>query len=67
MQTDHVKAALMGAWILSVGVLGYVSGTTSFAGWTLVAVLLVVPPALMVRLWSVPPPTMSETIRDVLR
>jgi hypothetical protein len=26
-----------------------------------------VPAALVVRLWSVPPPSMSETIRDVLR
>jgi hypothetical protein len=25
------------------------------------------PPVLMMRLWSAPPPTMSETIRNVLR
>jgi hypothetical protein len=67
MQTDYVKAALLAAWILSVGALGYASGTTSFAGWTLVAVLLVVPPAFMVRLWSALSPTMSETIRQELR
>jgi hypothetical protein len=26
-----------------------------------------VPPVLMVRLWSTPSPTMSESIREVLR
>jgi hypothetical protein len=67
MQTGYVKAALMAAWILSVGALGYVSGMTSFAGWTLMAVLLVVPPAFMVRLWRAPSPSNSETIREVLR
>ena len=67
MQTDSVKAALMAAWVVAVGALGYMSGTTSFAGWTLLAVVSLVPPALMVRLWSTPSPSMSETIREVLR
>jgi hypothetical protein len=67
MQIDFVKAALMAAWVVAVGALGYMSGTTSFAGWTLLAVVSLVPPALMVRLWSAPSPSMSETIRKVLR
>lgn len=67
MQTDFVKAALTGAWILAVGAFGYLSGTGSFAGWTLLAVVSLAPPVLMVRLWSAPPPTMSETIQNVLR
>ncbi len=67
MRTDFVKTALMGAWVLAVGALGYMSGTTSFAGWTLLAVVSLVPPALMVRLWSAPSPSMSEAIGEVLR
>lgn len=67
MQTEYVKAALMAAWILAVGVLGYVSGTTSFATWTFVAAISLVPPAVMLRLWSAPSPSTSETIREVLR
>ena len=67
MQTDHVKAALMAAWILAVGALGYVSGATSFAAWTALVVLSLAPPAVMMRLWSVPSPSMSESIREVLR
>ncbi len=67
MQTDPVKAALTSAWILAVGAFGYLSGTGSFAGWTLLAVISLAPPVLMVRQWSTPPPTMSETIRKGLR
>jgi len=67
MQTDHVKAALIAAWILAVGGVAYLSGATSFAGWTVVAVLSLVPPAIMMRLWTAPAPSMSESIRDVLR
>jgi hypothetical protein len=67
MHTDFVKAALMGVWILAIGVLGYLAGTTSFAGWAVVAVVSLVPPAIVMRLWGAPAPSMSETIRDVLR
>jgi hypothetical protein len=67
MQTDYVKAALIAAWVLAVGGLAYISGATSFAGWTVVAVLSLVPPAIMLRLWSAPARSMSESIREVLR
>ena len=63
MQTDYVKAAVMAAWILAVGTLGYVSGATSFAAWAALAFLSLAPPAVMVRLWSSPAPSMSESIR----
>jgi hypothetical protein len=67
MQTDFVKVALMAAWVVAVGALGYMTGPTSFAGWTLLAVVSLVPPVLMVRLWSPPSPSMSEAIREVIR
>ena len=67
MQTDYMKAAVIAAWILAVGTLGFGFGVTSFAGWTALAVLSLVPPAVMLRLWGAPSPSMSETIRDVLR
>ena len=46
--------ALMAAWVVAVGALGYMSGTTSFAGWSLLAVVSLPPPALIVWLWSAP-------------
>jgi hypothetical protein len=67
MQSNFVKAVLMGAWVLAAGAFGYISGTTSLAGWTLLAVVSLAPPMLMGRLWSAPPATMSETIRKALR
>ena len=67
MQTDYVKAAAMAAWVLAVGALAYMSGVTSFTGWTVVAVLSLVPPGIMFRLWSAPARSMSESIREVLR
>jgi hypothetical protein len=67
MRIAYVKAALMASWVLAVGGLGYGFGTTSFAGWTVVAMLVVLPPVLITRLWSGPSPSMSESIREVLR
>src|SRR3954453_11299783 len=67
MKTEYVKPTLMAAWVVAVGALGYASGTTSFPGWAVVAVLSLVPPAAMVRLWRGPSPSMSESIREVLR
>jgi hypothetical protein len=63
MQTGYVKPALMAAWVLAVGAVGSVSGTTSVAGWIVAVLSLVV----MVRLCNPASPTMSETIREMLR
>jgi multisubunit Na+/H+ antiporter MnhG subunit len=67
MQTDYVKTALMGVWILAVGVLGYVLGATSFVGWTVLVAMALTPPVLMTRLWRAPSQSMSESIREALR
>ena len=67
MQTEYVKAAVIGAWILLIVTLGLAFGVTSIAGWAGLAVMSVVPPAVMLRLWQAPVPSMSETIRDALR
>jgi hypothetical protein len=67
MQTNLVKAALMGIWVLAVGAFSYASGTTSLATWTLLVLVSLAPPVVMGRLWSAPPATMPETIRKALR
>ena len=67
MQTNLAKAAVMAIWVVAIGVLGYASGTTSFAVWTILAVVSLVPPALIVRFWRVPAASMSDSIREVLR
>ena len=67
MQTDHVKVALMAAWVLAFAALGYLAGTASIAAWAGLALVSLAPPAIMMRLWTTPAPTMSESIRNVLR
>jgi hypothetical protein len=67
MHTDRVRAAEIGAWVLAVATLGFVLGLTSFAGWTALAVVSLVPLAVILRLRSAASPSMSESIRDFLR
>ena len=67
MQTDYVKAVLIGVWALAVGVLGYVVGATTFMGWTLLAAMALTPPVVMMRFWGTPAQSMSERIREALR
>ena len=67
MHTDRLRAAEIGAWFLAVVTLGFVLGVTSFAGWTALAVVSLVPLAVILRLWSAASPSISESIRDVLR
>jgi hypothetical protein len=67
MHTDYVKTAVIAAWVLSVGTLGMAFGVTSIVGWAGLAVMSAAPPVVLLRLWHAPVPSMSETIRDVLR
>ena len=56
-----MTAALMGAWVIAVGYLGYMSGISSSAGWTVLAAVSTPPPALLVWLLD---STASELHRD---
>jgi hypothetical protein len=67
MQPDYLKAAIIAAWVLTVGTVGLAIGITSIAGWAALVTIATVPPAVLLRLWHAPVPSMSETIRDVLR
>jgi len=67
MRNDHLKIALMGAWILGIGAIGYVSGATSYGTWIGLAVLSLAPPVVAARLWSEGGPSTSESIRDAIR
>ncbi len=67
MQTGQLKGAVTAAWILTVGVLTYISDPTSVTGWTVLAVVAAIPPVVMMRLWRVPAQTVSESIREALR
>jgi hypothetical protein len=69
MQTELMKKAIVGGWILSLGVLAYSVALTSIGAWTVLVGLGVLPPLVMLKMWRPPEPakTMSESIRDAIK
>jgi hypothetical protein len=67
MQIYYVKTAFMASWVLAIAAVGYFFDTTSLSAWMVLTALSLVPPAIMMQLWRAPVPTMSESIRNVLR
>ncbi len=55
------------AWMLMVVLVSYAVGPASAAGWTLCIVAAMTLPVIFARFWRQPQPSMSESIRDVLR
>jgi hypothetical protein len=67
METDHLKSALMVTWIVTVGMLAYLAGSASLAAGTALAIVSLAFPVVLMKLWRVPAPTMSESIREARR
>ena len=67
MQHEPTKRALAAAWILAMGVAGFVANITSIRGWLLLAAVAFGPPLVTLFLWKAPPQTMSESIREARR
>ena len=69
MQIDFMKKAIIGGWVLGLGVLAFSVNLTSLGGWTVLVGLGVLPPLVMLKMWNPPGPamTMSESIRDAIK
>jgi hypothetical protein len=67
MQLQHTKATVAALWVLGAGMTAVAAGVTSPGGLALVAGFGLVPPVLMLRWWSEPPQTLSESIREARR
>lgn len=67
MQPEHAKTAIIGGWALGVGAIAVSLNVDSAAGWMLLAAVGLVPPLLLLRMWRQPAPSMSQSIRDVLK
>jgi hypothetical protein len=67
MQLEHVKTAVVGAWMLAWGVMALSVDVTSISSWILFVGSGVLPPLLLLRMWHQPARTMSESIREVLK
>lgn len=66
MQFNYTKTAAAVLWVLAMGAIGLAIGVTSVIGWTIVAVLALVPPFVVRRL-SKDEPSISESIHEALR
>jgi hypothetical protein len=67
VKLEYTKVTLAAVWVLAVFSAGFASNVTSIVGWTFVAVLAIAPIIVMRRLWSDPPQSMSERIKEALR
>jgi hypothetical protein len=67
MQLQHMKTAVAGAWVLGAGAIALSVNVSSASGWMVLIGLGVLPPLLLMRMWQQPVPTMSESIREVLK
>lgn len=67
MQRQHVKMTMTAVWLLAVCAVGLASGGMSIYAWAVMALAALLPPYLLMRLWSEPPQTTSESIRTALR
>jgi hypothetical protein len=67
MQREHMKSAIVGGWVLGLGALAFSINVSSASGWALLAGLGLLPPLVFLRMWQTPAPTMSESIREVLK
>ena len=64
MPVEYRKATLAVLWGLLVSAGGFSLQVASVSGWIVLATLALLPPLVMLRLWSDPPKTMSESINE---
>jgi hypothetical protein len=67
MKRKHLKAVLAVAWVLIVSAGAMASNMMPASGWLVLAIVALLPPIVMFRLWKDPPETISESIRSALR
>ena len=67
MPLQYIKMALAASWVLLSIVVGVVAHVTSAAGLVALVALAVLPPLAMFLLWTDPPQTLSESIRQARR
>jgi hypothetical protein len=67
MQLQHYKVALAALWALAVSTVGVVVGVTSMPPLVILAIVALLPPIVMLRLWRDPVQSMSESIQDARR
>lgn len=67
MELQHYKAALATIWVLAACTMGIAVGVASLPALALLAVVGLLPPLIMLRLWADPPQSLAETIQEARR
>ena len=67
MQTEHIKWAIVGGWVLGLAAIAFSVNLSSVIGWILLVGLGLVPPVMLLRMWQQPPQTISESIQEAIK
>jgi hypothetical protein len=67
MQLVSIKFGIATLWVSAVSIAGVAADVHSFAGWAVLSALAVLPPLVMLRRWSEPQQSISESIQEALR
>jgi hypothetical protein len=67
MHLVSIKTTIALLWVLAVSIAGIAGNVNSFASWTVLAGIAVLPPLVMMWRWNDPRQTTSQKIQEVLR
>jgi Flp pilus assembly protein TadB len=67
MHRVSIKAVIAMLWVVAVTIAGIVGNVNSLLLWTVLATVALLPPVLIVRRWSEPRQSMSQSIQEALR
>lgn len=67
MQLLSLKAVVASVWISAICLAGIAGNLNSLSSWLVLAAVAVLPPMVMIRQWSDPAQTMSESIQEARR
>ncbi len=66
MKHESIKSAIVGGWVLTLGVVATSVNLASLGGWSLLLAVGLVPPVLLMQLRDSTDPSMSESIQKAL-
>ena len=67
MQLFSIKFVIATLWVSAVSIAGVAADVHSIGGWTILGALAVVPPLVMLRRWTEPQQSISESIQEARR
>ena len=66
MRIEAMRSAIVGGWVLTLGVVAMSANLASLGGWSLLVAVAIVPPVVLLQLRSRSDPSLSESIQKAL-